>query len=259
MGGSSSVFLGSSRASDSSAALSQAPVRASLFSKGGKKEQQKEVAAWEDWEFDTPRSHMSKEQGPGHRHRTTQELVDVIANTPAFTMADLFLPDPVEGGDDDDLSLVDESKSILSASERYIDTRSVLKDESSDHMFGAVVHGRKADVDVRFIFGEHKAAVEKRISDEKAKSEAARQKLHSASLLAKVGAALGKKQPVVLLPQEQLDEVARALAASKSAKTRAEVTEALAAKLVANKEKVTVASVCSLFGLLRWGRIRFLQ
>jgi ABC-type amino acid transport system permease subunit len=79
MGGSSSVFLGSSRASDSSAALSQAPVRASLFSKGGKKAQQKEVAAWEDWEFDTPRSHMSKEQGPGHRHRTTQELVDVIA------------------------------------------------------------------------------------------------------------------------------------------------------------------------------------
>jgi hypothetical protein len=254
MGGASSVFLGSSRASNSSpASASSSPKKVSqLFNRGGKKTLQKEVAPWEDWEFDTPRSHMSKDQAPSHRHRTTQELVDVIVKTPAFTMSDLFLPEPNEGGDDDDLSIVDEGKSILSASERYIDTRSVLKDEAADDAFGAVVQGRKTAVDVRFIFGEHKQMVQKQIEEEKAKSEAARQKLHSTALLAKMGAALGKKRPVVMLEQEQLDDVARALAACKSAKARAEITEALAAKLSENNEKVTVASVCGLFGLLKY-------
>jgi hypothetical protein len=223
-----------------------------MFNRGGKTKTQKEVAAWEDWEFDTPRSHMSRDQGPNHKHRTTQELVDVIVNTPAFTMADLFLPEPNEGENDDDLSIVDESKSILSASERYIDTRSVLKDEVADQSFGAVLQGRKAAVDVRFIFGEHKELVQKRIDEDKAKSEAARLKLQSAALMAKVGTVLGKKQPVVLLAQEHLDDVARALSACKSAKARAEVCEALAARLAESKTKVTVASVCSLFGLMKY-------
>ena len=254
MGGASSVFLGSSRASDSSpGSASVSPKRVSqLFNKSGKKAVQKDVAPWEDWEFDTPRSHMSKDQGPGHKHRSTQELVDVIVNTPAFTMADLFLPEPNEGVDDDDMSIVDEGKSILSASERYIDTRSVLKDEAADDAFGAVVKGRKAAVDVRFIFGEHKQKVQKKIEDDQAKSESARQKLQSAALLAKMGAALGKKQPVVMISQEQLDDVARALAACRSAKARAEIIEDLAAKLSETKEKLTVASVCGLFGLLKY-------
>jgi hypothetical protein len=253
MGGASSVFLGSSRASDSSpGTASLTPKRVSLFNRSSKKLAEKNVAPWEDWEFDTPRSHMSKEQGPGHKHRTTQELVDVIVNTPAFTMADLFLPEPNEGGDDDDLSIVDEGKSILSASERYIDTRSVLKDEAADDTFGAVVKGRKATVDVRFIFGEHKHKVQKKIEEDQAKSDSARQKLQSAALLVKMGAALGKKKPVVMVSQEHLDDVARALAACKSAKARAEVIEALAAKLTETKEKMTVASVCGLFGLLKY-------
>jgi hypothetical protein len=223
-----------------------------LFSKGGKKAVQKDVAPWEDWEFDTPRSHMSRDHAPGHKHRTTQELVDVIVNTPAFSMADLFLPEPIDGGDDDDLSIVDEGKSILSSSERYIDTRSVLKDEAADNTFGTVVQGRKSAVDVRFIFGEHKQMVQTRIEEEKAKSDAARQKLHAASLMARIGGALGKKQPVVMCSQENIDDVSRALAACKSAKARAEVTQSFAEKLAESKEKVTVASVCALFGLMKY-------
>jgi hypothetical protein len=257
MGGASSVFLGSSRASDSSpgsASPSLAPNKASqLFSKGGKKVAvQKDVAPWEDWEFDTPRSHMSRDHAPGHKHRTTQELVDVIVNTPAFSMADLFLPEPIDGGDDDDLSIVDESKSILSSSERYIDTRSVLKDEAADNTFGTVVQGRKSAVDVRFIFGEHKQLVQTRMEEEKAKSDAARQRLHAVSLMAKIGGALGKKQPVVMCSQENIDDVSRALAACKSAKARAEVAQSFADKLAESKEKVTVASVCALFGLMKY-------
>ena len=75
-------------------------------------------------------------------------------------------------------------------------------------------------MDVRFIFGAHKETIQKRVDEEKSKSEAARSRLHSAALLAKMGAALGRKKPVVLLPQEQMDDVARELAACKSAKAR---------------------------------------
>ena len=75
-------------------------------------------------------------------------------------------------------------------------------------------------MDVRFIFGAHKETIQKRVDEEKSKSEVARGRLHSAALLAKMGAALGRKKPVVLLPQEQLDDVARELAACKSAKAR---------------------------------------
>jgi hypothetical protein len=256
MGGASSVFLGSSRASDSSpgsASASLTPNKVSqLFSKGGKKVVQKDVAPWEDWEFDTPRSHMSRDHAPSHKHRTTQELVDVIVNTPAFSMADLFLPEPIDGGDDDDLSIVDEGKSILSSSERYIDTRSVLKDEAADNTFGTVVQGRKSAVDVRFIFGEHKQMVQTRMEQDKAKSDAARQKLHAVSLMVKIGGALGKKQPVVMCSQEDIDDVSRALAACKSAKARAEAAQSFAEKLAESKEKVTVASVCALFGLMKY-------
>ena len=47
------------------------------------------------------------------------------------------------GADDDDLSIIDEGRSIMSASERYIDTRSVLKDEAADATFGSVVRAMR--------------------------------------------------------------------------------------------------------------------
>jgi len=110
---------------------------------------------------------------------------------------------------------------------------------------------------VRFIFGAHKDTIQKRLEEQKAKADAARHKLQSAALLAKMGAVLGKKKAVVLVPQEELDDAARALAACKSAKARADVAEGLAARLEAGSDgdgvmKITVASVCSLFGLLKY-------
>ena len=115
-----------------------------------------------------------------------------------------------------------------------------------------MLQGLKAAVDARFIFGKHKQLVQKRMDEEKEKGEAARRKLQSAALMAKMGSVLGKKQPVVMLEQEHLDDCARALSACKSAKARADVCEALAARLAESKEKVTVASVCSLFGLMKY-------
>ncbi len=61
-----------------------------------------------------------------------------------------------------------------------------------------MLQGLKAAVYARFIFEEHKDLVQKRMDGEKAQGEAARFKLQSAALMAKVGSVLGKKQPVVM-------------------------------------------------------------